>query len=834
MPETTVAIGKYLLETQLNQRNSSESWISKDTNIGQQVVVRIVSNSINKDYFSQQLNKWEKLSAHNNLLLMRGESVNGKTIIVRDYALTSLAEWLNKNSEAAPSVDLAVKIVTDIISVIEHLHLEGIVHGHLIPNNIMMYGDVAKVVDFELAELLETNLATDNNKYYVAPEALKGEFLIQSDIWSIGAILYKLLRGYAPITIPDQAITKNQIDLVWAIKQNNVDSLHVAIPKPLGKIIIKALQRIPENRYKSIVEMKEAWKQALEELEGLKKEQNNSKRLVKKFTNQVGIEFVLIPEGSFLMGDKYPITIDKPFYLAKYLTTQEQWKAVMGYNNSSFVGDNLPVEEVSWQDTQEFIKKLNQLNDGYHYQLPSEAEWEYACLGGNEGDKGLIRDFWCNENAQKTTHIVGTKKANNFELYDMCGNVWEWCQDEYLEEYDHIPNNGSAWESANSSLDNKAIERVIRGGSWDDDSNYCSARVRANEKAHRRNNLIGFRVAAFVSLLTRPMVEAVQNNNERVKVVEPDVEEGNDLNTSKKGKYTTNPIVDKKSKPTTLTGKKVRVIAIVLMFCLMTMAGLTIFGGKQNKLVNNFENTIGIKFVLVSNGDFIMGTDKGKDDEKPAHKVVINKSFYLGQYEITQTEWQKVMKNNPSRFKGANLPVEQISWKEAQEFIKKLNQLNDGYYYRLPSEAEWEYVAQLGSNASNANLEDLIWSSNNSGDSLLNAEEIWQKDIKNYTKRILSNNCSTHPVGKKQPNELGIYDLQGNVWELCQDRYYPNYKDAPNDGSALEKGETAKRVARGGAWSYPPSYCSQTNRLAVDENKQFNSIGLRVVAVANK
>ncbi len=837
MTNTIVEREKYLLETQLNQQNGNETWLGKDKAIdGQHLVIRLLSPSIKEDYLTQIADDWQKLETHNNLLLMKVEKNSDKTVVVRDYAGISLTEWLKENSRSAPSIELAIKIVTGIISAIEQLHLQGIIHGHLTPNNIMMCDDVAKVVDFGLAKLLENNLAMDNSKYYVAPEALKGEFLVQSDIWSIGAILYKLLRGYAPITSPDKAITKNQIDLVWAIKQNNPDGLHVAIPRPLGKIIVKALQPIVKDRYESIVIMKEAWGKALGELQELNEQQSYTRQLVRAFTNQTGIEFVLIPSGSFLMGDRHPITINKPFYLAKYLTTQTQWKTVMGYNNSTFAGADLPVEEVSWQDAQEFIKQLNQLNDGYHYQLPSEAQWEYACLSGSgeKGDNNLtdnIDNIWCNENAGSTTHNVGMKKANDFGLHDMCGNVWEWCQDQYMPKYEHIPNNGNAWQDVNNiNLDSGVVERVIRGGSWDDDKSYCSAKWRSSEKAHRRNSLIGLRVAAL-PLSTAPIAEIAQNNNQPVNLAEKNIVEVNELAANKRSKYTTNPLVGKKSKLTALILGKGKVIVSLLIFCLMVVAGLALFEKNQNKPVNNFENSIGIKFVLVPTGDFIMGTDNGKNDEKPIHKVVIDKPFYLGQYEITQAEWQKVIKNNPSKFKGENLPVEQVSWLEAQDFIKKLNSLNDGYFYRLPSEAEWEYAAQLDNNITASNANKLIWSSNNSGDSLLNAEEILQKDNNNYAKKILDNNCKTHVVGQKKPNKLGIYDMQGNVWELCQDQYHTDYNNAPSDGSVWEKGTELRRVARGGSWSYPPSYCSKTNRLSVDENKKFNSVGLRVVAV---
>ena len=192
-----------------------------------------------------------------------------------------------------------------------------------------------------------------------------------------------------------------------------------------------------------------------------------------------GMEFVLIPGGSFMMGSpsyekgrnknegpQHRVNI-KPFYLQTTEVTQAQWKAVMEDNPSYFKGDNLPLETVSWNDCQEFIRKLNQRDPGKGYRLPSEAEWEYACRAGtttkyysgnNESD--LERVGWYSGNSGNKTHSVGHKQSNNWGLYDMHGNVWEWCEDWYHDSYNGAPTNGSAWNSPSGQY------RVWRGGSW--------------------------------------------------------------------------------------------------------------------------------------------------------------------------------------------------------------------------------------------------------------------------------------------------------------------------------------------------------------------------------
>jgi formylglycine-generating enzyme required for sulfatase activity len=159
------------------------------------------------------------------------------------------------------------------------------------------------------------------------------------------------------------------------------------------------------------------------------------------------MDFVLIHAGTFMMGaedskaDEKPITkvtITRPFYFGKYEVTQEQWQAVMAKNPSYYKGTNLPVEQVSWNAAQGFLTNLNERVSGYRFRLPSEAEWEYACRAGTttqysfgDGDAALPEYGWFTGNGERKTHPVGEKKPNPWGLYDIHGNVWEWCQDWY-------------------------------------------------------------------------------------------------------------------------------------------------------------------------------------------------------------------------------------------------------------------------------------------------------------------------------------------------------------------------------------------------------------------
>jgi formylglycine-generating enzyme required for sulfatase activity len=225
-------------------------------------------------------------------------------------------------------------------------------------------------------------------------------------------------------------------------------------------------------------------------------------------------------------------------------------------------------------------------------------------------------------------------------------------------------------------------------------------------------------------------------------------------------------------------------------------------------------DTLDIEFELIQPGEFDMGSPANEkdrfDDEGPVHHVTISKAFYLGKYEVTQKQWHKVMGDNPSYFKGDDLPVESVSWDDVQEFIKKLNEIESTDKYRLPSEAEWEYAARAGTTTrysfgdDDSKLKEYAWYSENSGD-------------------------KTHPVGKKGANPWGLYDMHGNVWEWVQDKWHGTYNGAPADGSAWEDGVGAYRVDRGGGWINDASNCRSADRFHSVPGFSIRGLGFRLL-----
>ncbi|MGD1153113.1 MAG: formylglycine-generating enzyme family protein [Syntrophales bacterium] len=218
----------------------------------------------------------------------------------------------------------------------------------------------------------------------------------------------------------------------------------------------------------------------------------------KSFTSPIiGAKFVLIPGGTFMMGDAvlHQVVISKPYYMQVTEVTQGQWRKVMGSNPSMFntCGDDCPVENISWVDVQEFIRRINQKEGVNKYRLPTEAEWEFACRAGSvtkDAPGGKEDEFgnyaWYDANSERKTHPVATKKPNAWGLYDMHGNVSEWCQD----WYDDYPGDAVTDPKGPSSGQHK----VMRGGSWLGSTVTLRSTFRSEDYPVVRSNDIGFRL----------------------------------------------------------------------------------------------------------------------------------------------------------------------------------------------------------------------------------------------------------------------------------------------------------------------------------------------------
>jgi len=239
-------------------------------------------------------------------------------------------------------------------------------------------------------------------------------------------------------------------------------------------------------------------------------------------------------------------------------------------------------------------------------------------------------------------------------------------------------------------------------------------------------------------------------------------------------------------------------------------------------------NNFGMDLIWISPGSFMMGSPYSEPnralDEGPQRVVTISEGFWMGKYEVTQGQYEEVMGTNPSHFKtcGKDCPVETVSWNDAKEFIKRLNDRNDGFVYALPTEAEWEYAARAGTTTAFA-----------FGDSLSSTEA-------NFNGKYPFGNASEGPnlksatkVGSYKPNEWGLHDMHGNVWEWVEDIYQNSYRELPMDGSAnTTTGDRSLRVLRGGSWLGIGNLTRSAYRNWSYPTLRLSNIGFRVVVRA--
>ena len=217
---------------------------------------------------------------------------------------------------------------------------------------------------------------------------------------------------------------------------------------------------------------------------------------------------------------------------------------------------------------------------------------------------------------------------------------------------------------------------------------------------------------------------------------------------------------------------------------------------------------INLKMVYVEGGTFAMGSNSGESDEKPVHNVTLD-SYYIGETEITQAQWRAVMGSNPSGYTGDNRPVENVSWHDAQEFCKKLSELT-GKRYVLPTEAQWEYAARGGNQRKR-----YTYSGSN------NIDEVAKYDSSGGHSNVKS----------KKPNELGIYDMSGNVWEWCSDWYSSSSYSSSSQINPQGPNSGSYRVLRGGSWRHDASYCRVAYRFSINPSYANYNCGFRVVCL---
>ncbi|MEW6732775.1 MAG: bifunctional serine/threonine-protein kinase/formylglycine-generating enzyme family protein [Acidobacteriota bacterium] len=439
------------------------------------------------------------------------------------------------------------EIVIGLLRVLDYTHSQNIIHRDIKPENVMLrkQGGKPVLIDFGLVKEVVNVDAQGNptssmfvgTRVYMALEQAAGKPTYSSDIYSLGLTAIYLLTGIDP---KHDSFTGN---LIWRGNAANVSP-------GFAEILEKAAESYVRDRYKTAQEMLDALQANGDSLKWMVYSFNTVKvdsvgQVIEQYSKQarcfvedlgngVSLDMVEIPGGEFLMGSseadaeeyrrdmeqynvstsdarerslsetpRHRVTVSG-FFIGKYQVTQAQWQAVMGNNPSHFKGENLPVENVSWDDAVEFCQRLSK-QTGRQYRLPSEAEWEYACRAGSvtafafgETITPLLVNYDGSypygsapkgEYRGKTIEVGNLGIANRFGLYDMHGNVWERCLDVWHDNYEGAPVDGSAWESGGD-----ATLHVVRGGSWYSNGSLCRSAIRNRVRMDTRLSTFGFRV----------------------------------------------------------------------------------------------------------------------------------------------------------------------------------------------------------------------------------------------------------------------------------------------------------------------------------------------------
>ncbi|MDP8240375.1 MAG: choice-of-anchor D domain-containing protein, partial [Candidatus Hatepunaea meridiana] len=568
-----------------------------------------------------------------------------------------------------------------------------------------------------------------------------------------------------------------------------------------------------------------------------------------ELADDITITMVKIPAGSFMMGaqgndqdaldferPRHRVNLDYDFWIGKYEFTQAQWQAVMGNNPSRTRGENHPVDRVSWNDVQDLEESLNN-----EFRLPSEAEWEYACRAGHDETR-----FWWGDDPNyeeihnyawrgveyellgAPTHEVGQLAPNPWGLYDILGNLYEWCEDEWHDNYNGAPDDGSAWLDGDGS-------RKKRGGCMQHPNfNARPSSINANQQNEGPFDN-GFRLVRSVSvpdIAVSPEAldfgEVVVNNSEDLTLTISN--EGNaNLTISEitvdseffsvnfEGELVIEP---DGSEEVTVTfapeefGLHEGVLTINSDD--PDQNGLTVDLTGFGLIEQEFElaDGVNITMVRIPAGSFMMGAQDGERDaqgtEYPRHRVTLEYDFWMGKYEVTQAQWERVMGDNPAHDYGVgdNYPVYSVTWTDIQGFEERLVE-----GFRLPSEAEWEYACRAGHDETR-----FFWGDDN------DYEEIYDYAVFND-----NNPNGVAEVSTKRPNPWGLYDMSGNIYEWCEDWYHGNYNGAPDDGSPWIEGGGQMRVLKGGAWFVAPEHCRSALRGLSHPDDRHYGDGFRLV-----
>lgn len=613
-------------------------------------------------------------------------------------------------------------------------------------------------------------------------------------------------------------------------------------------------------------------------------------------TNSLGMRLVLIPPGEFTMGrtteqldailkiikgdpqrrrdyvgnvvwsmlmmPAHRVRITKPFYLGATEVTVGQFRQfaeASGYKTEAEQGldggepikagrpactwrrpmvwihlnqnDDEPVLHLCWNDCVEFCRWLSK-QEGREYDLPTEAEWEYACRAGTTTPWhfGDFQDvprvahqyaFWSEgpQGKHDRPRRVAQGKPNAFGLYDMHGNVWEYVADWWHRMYyKESPLNDPTGPETQDELNR--LRRIIRGSSFDWNSwgGDAAYRMRIGQRSTQHPHM-GFRVAMRLKGVEGVPPAVDPREQERSTIRDPGAASAEVLSALKRG-------AAKHQHPRELT---IDLGGVEERVCEPPQ--------KEDSSPTRPATSVTMDFVLIPPGSFLMGSEKGLKDERPVHRVVISRPFYMAKHELTQGQWEAVMGKHPwleelrqakaDDAVGPNKAMNVLSRTACEEFVRRLKARAPGHAFALPSEAQWEYACRAGSTTEFSFGDDPA----------ALGEYAWFHDNMDWVGHPgFRGKLFYHDVGKKKPNAFGLYDMHGGVWEWCADHYDPDYYLTSPLVDPPGPSQGPLGVLRGGSWFRYAKYARSSYRKFFHPDgdgdattASINDFGCRVV-----
>ena len=783
------------------------------------------------------------------------------------------------------------RIITAVASALETAHERGLIHRDVKPTNIVLSSDgVPKLTDFDLVHAADSYAGTQaavGSPCFMAPECDgRVEPTEAADQFGLAMTAVWLLAE-RDLLIGD-----------WMRPERTLARL--GLPDGAVQVLLKALEIDPRERHPSIRGFAEALAEALSGVAGRAGIESRPETgvptgspafqppavggtLVKSglVGSLPGLVMVPIPGGTFMMGspsgvggaDEQPqhqVTLP-PFFMSATPITQAQYRAVTSRNPSHFKGEDRPVEQVSWEEAVDFCNALSRreglqpaydaqrtlLPNSTGYRLPTEEQWEYACRAGNPGrwcfgdDEEKLSEYaWFGEGSSGETHPVALKTPNAWGLYDMHGNVWEWCCDWYGTHPD-VPQ----MEPPGAP---RGHRRVIRGGSVWGGADGCRSAFRSSNPPDFRFGPLGFRVVC-------PRQDEALAKERR----DADLERARlktEIDEAEARLQTTRWALSAEQ-------EKLRAAQRVVPPPPPTLPRV-VQPGEVVAPATTFRPAL----RYAPPGTFMMGSppdEPGRFVDEIQHPVTLTRPLWVMETPVTRAHWKTLLGSDPSYFKrDPRLPAESVNWFEAVAFANALSEKEglppayevagptgtlggglgpgegwgEGDFqfsrvrlgpqptgYRLPTEAEWEYLARAGTQGAiyagsfqilgeyNAPaLDPIAWYGGNSGTE--HAEGIgsnWREMQK------AAAHSATQPVGRKVANPWGLHDMLGNVWEWCEDWYAPYPPKSVSDPLGPPTG--VLRVNRGGFWGAVPRWVRVAFRSNVDPTGRHRGSGFRLV-----